>query len=321
MPTESLHDSSKSSASKKLVVVGSINMDLVLRCARLPTAGETILANQSTEVPGGKGANQAVAAARLGVPVAMIGRVGTDSFSDRLCRNLELEAIDISGVMPTPNSASGLAVIAVDAAGQNTIMVVPNANADLTPKDVDACIGLFQDANVVLLQLETPLATVMHTVRRAKSMGVKMVLDPAPAVHSLPPDLFCVDVMCPNQTEAQLLLGMPAESTDEAMMAALELVNRGTRIGIVTMGDRGAVVATDQGAKWYPPIAIQAVDATAAGDAFAAAFAVRWCETDSVDEAMRFANAAGAFSASHLGAQPSLPRRSDVHALLRQSAC
>ncbi len=131
--------------------------------------------DQSTEVPGGKGANQAVAAARLGVPVAMIGRVGTDSFSDRLCRNLELETIDVSGVMPTPNAASGLAVIAVDATGQNTIIVVPNA--DLTAKDVDACIGLLQDAAAVLLQLETPLATVLHTVRRAKQMGLKVVLD------------------------------------------------------------------------------------------------------------------------------------------------
>lgn len=295
-------------------------MDLVLRCASLPIAGETIVAAQSTEVPGGKGANQAVAAARLGAPVAMIGRVGTDSFSDRLCRNLELEGIDVSGVMPTQNAASGLAVIAVDALGQNTIMVVPNANADLTPKDIDACIGLFQDATAVLLQLETPLATVLHTVRRAKQMGLRVVLDPAPAIRSLPPELFCVDVMCPNQSEAHLILDMPAESIDEAMLVAQQLVNRGTRIGIVTMGEQGAVAATAQGVKWYPPCAIKAVDATAAGDAFAAGFAVRWCESDCVEEAITFANAAGAFAASQLGAQPSLPRRSDIDVMLRQPA-
>ena len=303
----------------RIVVVGSINMDLVVRCAILPTPGETILAQSSTEVPGGKGANQAVSAARLGARVWMIGRIGDDSFASRLHSGLVANGVDCSAVLRTESSASGIAIIGVQDNGQNQITVIPNANALLTPSDIDRFETVIKDASMLLLQLEIPMPTVVRAAAIARAHNVPILLDPAPAPHELPAELFSVDVMCPNQTEAAAILGRSVVTIDDAKLAARELFSRGVRIAIITLGADGVVVCSDEGCKLYNAPTIKAVDSTAAGDAFAAAFSVCQSNAESLDQKIRFACAAGAVAASRHGAQPSLPTRLDVESLLQRT--
>ncbi len=295
-------------------------MDLVVRCESLPRPGETILARSSTEVPGGKGANQAVAASRLGAKVNMIGRVGDDSFASKLLSGLHSNGVDTSSVLTTASIASGVAVIGVQDNGQNQIMVVPNSNGLLTPNDVDMFEAVIQNADILLLQLEIPLVTAVHAAAIARAHGVPVLLDPAPAPKEFPAELFNVDVMCPNQSEAAVILGRHVNTIDEAKSAAADLCSRGVRLAIVTLGGEGAIVCDGSTCTWRDAFAIDAVDTTAAGDAFAAAFAVCWIESNSVDQAMFFSCAAGALAASVHGAQPSLPSRRDVVSLLQRTA-
>jgi ribokinase len=302
-------------SSINIAVLGSINMDLVIRCRQLPRPGETIMADDSAEVPGGKGANQAVAASRLGATVQMIGRVGDDAFADRLLDNLAREGVGTALIRRSANCASGLAVVSVDKTGENSIIVVPGANRLLSVEDVSASADAIRDSDVLLLQLEVPLETVSAAAQLARDAAVPVILDPAPAPTELPAELRRVDVICPNQAETTAILGRPIESIEDARGAARELTRRGAKAAMITMGAEGAVVSNGKQVDWIEPFPVQAVDSTAAGDAFAAAVAVRLASGMSPVEAAQFGCAAGAVAATRHGAQPGMPSLADVASL------
>jgi ribokinase len=295
------------------VVAGSINLDLVVRSSRLPRPGETIIGRETQELAGGKGANQAVAAARLGGNLAMIGRVGDDAFGERLKAGLKAEGIDVSRVAVTPNCASGLAIVAVDDGGENAITVIPGANGRLTPADVRAAANLIAEADVLLLQLEVPLETVLSTIELAREHDTLVILDPAPAPASFPTQLLSVDLVCPNETEAAALTGIAIANLADAKRAAKRLLEMGTHYAIITLGSQGAILCGPDGRSHeIPSFEVQAVDTTAAGDAFAAALGVGLARGKPILEAVRYACAAGALAASRPGAQPAMPTAADI---------
>jgi ribokinase len=309
--------SSANGQSPRVLVVGSINMDLVVRSPRLPRPGETITGHDLREIPGGKGANQAVAAARLGAQVRMIGRVGDDAFGTRLRESLSRHGVDTTHVVHTPGCGSGVAVVAVVDTGENAITVIPGANGQLTPADVADREQLFATTDLLLLQLEIPLETVAASVHLARRHGVLTVLDPAPVREPLPADLLAVDLVCPNESEAAALTGLAVDDQPGAQRAACRLRELGARQAVVTMGPRGAVMVSAGGEYLsIPPFAVQAVDSTAAGDAFAAALGLQLALGQPHGTAGRFACAAGALAASRPGAQPAMPRRDEVEALM-----
>jgi len=301
-----------------VVVVGSINMDLVVRSTRLPAPGETLIGDSLSEIPGGKGANQAVGAARLGADVSLIGRLGDDGFGDTLRRALGVEGIQLDGVELTRECCSGVAIIGVEDSGQNCITVVPGANGRLTPDDVQRQALAIAQADVLLLQLEVPIQTVLAAIELAKTNDVLTILDPAPAIRDYPPELLSVDVVCPNESEAALLTGIEITTTESALRAAEKLQQLGARQVVITLGDKGAVFRDASGNSGHlEPFSVTTVDTTAAGDAFAAALGIRLAEGGSLQDAGRFACAAGAVAASRKGAQPGMPSRADVNALVR----
>lgn len=303
----------------KIVVVGSINLDLVVRCAALPRPGQTVTGDDLREHGGGKGANQAVAAARLGAHTTLIGRVGDDGAGERLRAGLATENVIVPSNLISTNTVSGTAIIAVERGGENHILLVPGANALLTPADVERHAEHIRKAQVLLLQLEIPTATVIAAARIARAAGVRVLLDPAPAPQHFDPALFAVDLLSPNRSEAESLVGRPLPTIAAVSDAAQELVARGAGTVVITLGADGAVLCADEKTLHLPTFTVNAVDATAAGDAFKAALAVRWAEGAPLEAAVRFALAAGALAASRAGAQPSLPRRHEVDALLAPS--
>lgn len=295
--------------SPRITVIGSINMDLVIRCSTLPGPGETVLANSAAEVCGGKGANQAVAAAKAGGRVAMAGRVGDDAFADRLLGNLQREKIDCRHVRRTEHCPSGVAVVAVEESGQNAILVVSGANGRVGVEDVQAAKEQIETSDIVLLQLEIPLPSVLAAIAIARAAGVRVVLDPAPAPSDWPAELLRVDLLCPNESEAARLTGLPVDSLEQAQAAASRLHALGAARVAITLGARGCLLFDGQRHHKIEPFSVRAVDATAAGDAFAGALAVRWAETQDLRRAVQFANAAGALAASTHGAQPGMADR------------
>ncbi len=310
-------------SAPRIAVVGSINADLVVRCARLPRPGETISARDVREVPGGKGANQAVAAARLGADVTMIGRVGDDAFGARLRSGLGSNGVDISHVLTTPDCASGLAIVAVEDSGENSIMIVPGANGRLTPDDVAAASALIREADILLVQLEVPLETTIAAIKLARDHGTPIILDPAPAPRfdehdaALLRELLQVDVACPNEAEALALTNVQIETVADAEQAACCLRSLGPKHGIVTLGARGAVLCeSDSRPTLIPSFDVTTVDTTAAGDAFAAALALRMAQHIPMAQAVRFACAAGALATSRPGAQPAMPTLAQIEAFL-----
>lgn len=306
--------------SSRITVLGSINMDLVIRCPHLPRPGETIIADTAVEVCGGKGANQAVAAARLGADVTMIGAVGDDAFADQLIGNLTCEGVDVAGVARRANCASGLAIVSVEHSGENSILVVPGANGRLGVAEALAAGELIRRSDTLLLQLEVPIDAVGEAIKIARASGTRVILDPAPAPPALPPELLQVDLICPNETEAALLLGRELGSLEDAQEAARELTRRGAANVIITLGVRGAVVAQGEAVHWIEPFTVTTVDSTAAGDAFTAAVAVHWAESSDLLVAARFASAAGAIAASRAGAQAIMPTRAEIEQLLQTGA-
>ncbi|MGD0004899.1 MAG: ribokinase [Anaerolineaceae bacterium] len=300
----------------KVVVVGSINMDLVARSQRIPHAGETVIGGDFRTVPGGKGANQAVAARRLGAQVRMLGRVGMDPFGSQLLDNLSRAGVDTISIGRDPQAASGIALIMVDDAGQNSILVAPGANMLLASADMDAAEEVIASAQVMLLQLEIPLETVVRAVQIGHAHGVKVVLNPAPA-QPLPPELTrLVDVLVPNEFEAALLTGLPVDSDEQIRVAASALRATGAVNVIITLGGRGALLATAEGFQHFPAFPVKPVDTTAAGDAFVGCLGAALAEGCTLEEAMRWGSAAGALSTTKKGAQPSLPQRKEVEKLL-----
>jgi ribokinase len=298
-----------------VVVIGSVNMDLVARTPRLPGAGETVLgAGDLLSIPGGKGANQAVAAARLGADVFMVGRVGDDAFGRTLANGLRGEGVNTRFVKRTPGVASGCASILVDARGENCIVVSPGANARVTPADVDAAELIIRRAAVVVLQLEIPLPTVRRAVALARRHGVPTVLDPAPVPPGgLPDALYRVDVLTPNEHEAAQLVGAAGRQPDAL---ASKLMSRGPREVVLKLGAKGSLLLDSAGATLRAkPFPVKAIDSTAAGDAFTGALAVAIAEGMPREASLRFANAAGALCCTKLGAQPALPTRREVDRL------
>lgn len=295
-----------------IVVVGSINMDLVVRCASLPVAGQTIAAESASEVCGGKGANQAVAAAKAGGRVRMLGRVGSDAFANRLMTNLAQHHVDCSTVLRTSECSSGLAIVAVENSGQNSILLLAGANGHVSTADVQAAHAMIAEADILLLQLEVPVAAVVEAIHIASQNHVRCILDPAPVARDFSDALLQVDLVCPNETEAAEITGLPVASVADAERAARQLHDRGVKHVVITLGDNGAVVLTDGAFHHIRPQSVDAVDTTAAGDAFAGALAVYWAETDDLLEAVRFASVAGAIAATRHGAQPSLATRSEI---------
>ena len=299
-----------------IAVVGSLNMDLVIRSPRIPRPGETILGGEFHTVPGGKGANQAVAAARLGARVSMIGRVGQDAFAAPLLDNLIAADIDHAFVLQDAKSATGVALIVVDDNGENSIVVSSGANMRLSPVDVEAAEAAIAAADLLVLQLEVPLETVIRSAELGRAHGVQVVLNPAPA-QPLPPKLLSmIDVLVPNESEAALLTGMPTGTRAEAAEAVDELLGSGVGTVILTLGERGALPARNGEMQIVPAFEVEPVDTTAAGDAFVAGLAVALAEGRELYEAVRWGNAAGGLAATKLGAQTSLPTRQALEQLL-----
>ncbi len=312
-----------------IVVIGSINMDLVVRCPRHPRPGETVLGSDFDTYPGGKGANQAVAAARAAgsgpgsLAVAMLGRVGDDGFGRTLLQGMADAGVAVEGVRVDPDHPTGVAVITVDASGENAIVVAPGANGYVSAADVEAAAPLIAGARFVLLQLEIPLPAVARAVQLARQAGVGVLLDPAPAPPApLPGDLLAgVEVVTPNEGEAEALTGVAAGDTAGAMAAARALLDRGCRRALVTLGARGAVLAVaGDGPRLIPGFKVRAVDATGAGDAFSGALAVALAEGRNWEQAVRFAHAAAALAVTRRGAQSSLAGRRAIDRFLATGA-
>ncbi|MEW6252966.1 MAG: ribokinase [Planctomycetota bacterium] len=301
-----------------VVVVGSANMDLVVRAAEIPSAGQTVLGRDFHRIPGGKGGNQAVAAARLGARVAFVGRVGADEFGRSLRDALESEQINCTRLLETPGAPSGVALIVVADAGENAICVAAGANGRLSPADIDAAEELIATARVCVLQLEIPLDTAVRAAALARRHGVEVVLDPAPAPAALPPELLAVDILTPNTSEAARLIGMPCLG-DAPARAAVQLHACGAKAVVMKLGHAGAYLSAPPVERLFPAHSVQVVDTTAAGDAFTAGLAVARAAGHSLEEAVCFANAAGALACTRLGAQPSLPHRAEVEALVRRA--
>jgi ribokinase len=293
-----------------ILVIGSLNADLVVRAERFPAPGETIRGGDLATIPGGKGANQAVAAARLGSRVAMIGRVGADAFGATLIQNLERNGVEAAGVVRDDSAATGTAIIVVDAHGQNSIVLSPGANGRLTPADLpQASLG---GARLLLLQLEIPLETVVHAARLAGEKGLRVLLNPAPA-RDLPDELLAAaDFLLPNETELALLSKRPVADIASAESAARNLIGRGARTVIVTLGAQGALVVDKDKAAHVPPYPVQVVDTTAAGDAFIGGFGAALLRGNSLEDAVQYACACGALAVTRFGAQPSLPAKEEV---------
>lgn len=302
-----------------VVVVGSSNTDMVVKTAELPKPGETVVGGTFVMAAGGKGANQAVAAARLGAKTTFIAKVGDDLFGGQAVEGYQKEGIDTRWVLRDPARPTGVALILVDQRGENLISVASGANEALSPEDMDAAAEVLRSADIVVMQLETPLPTVCRAAEIAAAAGVPVILDPAPAPnHPLPDELLRhVTYLKPNESEAERLTGVAVTDVASAQAAADRLLAAGPRAVIVTLGPRGALVVEKAGAGTVIPAhVVSAVDTTAAGDAFSGALAVALARGEPLLDAARFAAVAGALAASRMGAQPSLPTEAEVRAAL-----
>jgi ribokinase len=303
-----------------VVVFGSINMDLVVRAARLPSPGQTIIGQTFFAAPGGKGANQAVACARLGVDSHMIGRIGADSFGDTLRRGLAGYGVDTSGVGIADSAPSGVALITVDDSAENTIVVIPGANGLVDDHDLQRLHAALDTARVLLLQLEVPLAAVMQAAQAAHQRGITVILDPAPA-QPLPADLYpLVHILTPNESEAESLVGFAVRDAATAARAAQALHQRGIRNALIKMGAQGVYWSQQRNGsasgRLMQAFPVEAVDTVAAGDAFNGGVAVALHDGLALEDAIQWGLAAGAISVTRHGAQPSMPTRAEVMAML-----
>lgn len=303
---------------RDILVIGSLNMDMVIRTPHIPAPGETISGQFSAYLPGGKGANQACAAGKLGGSAAMLGMVGRDEFGDALMESLRDAGTDTS-LIGRSDSHTGQAIIYVSDAGDNSIVVLPGANADCGAAFVAAHETEIAASRFVMLQLEIPLDAVCAAAELAAKHGRKVVLNPAPAAGPLPGKLLkTVDFLTPNETELSLLTGLPVENERDAEAAAKLLLAQGVRCVLATLGEKGALCVTANETRLFPARRVQPVDTTAAGDTFNAAFTVRMAEGASMAEAIRFANAAAAISVTRPGAQPSIPSRAETDAMMQE---
>jgi ribokinase len=303
-------------SKNSILVVGSSNTDMIIKVERIPKPGETILGGEFASAAGGKGANQAVGAARAGGAVTFIARVGQDMFGDKAVAGFIADGINVEYVVRDPASPSGVALIFVGQNGENSIAVASGANANLTPADLRKAKNAFRQSNVVVLQLETPLKTVEAAAELAAMADARVILNPAPA-RPLPDELLQrVYLLTPNESEAELLTGMPVNDEAAAAKAADALLARGVHNVIITLGARGAFVAGRRARGLVEGYKVKPVDTTGAGDVFNGTLAVALAEGKSLLDAARFASAAAAISVTRLGAQTSAPRRDEIDQLL-----
>ncbi len=304
----------------RVLVVGSINMDLIVQCERVPEQGETIHGDAWRTAPGGKGANQAVSCSRLGAETAMVGRVGEDEFGARLRAGLASDGVDVEAVRADREAPSGAALILLEEAAHNRIVVIKGANARLGDEDVAGAGRLLKQADIVLMQLEVPVRIVKAVAAQARACGVRSLLDAGPATAEavaagLP---ALVDLTSPNQVEAQAFTGLPVRDLPEAREAARRLVEMGARDVVLKLGEEGCYWLGAEGEQHVPAFTVEPVDTTAAGDAFTGCLAVSLAQGVAMPEAMRRANAAGALACLKLGAQPSMPTADALEVFLRE---
>jgi ribokinase len=304
-------------AMADILVIGSLNADLVVRTPHFPAPGETIQGADLVIIPGGKGANQAVAAARLGASVAMIGCVGADAFGATLIENLKQNHIDATGVLRDGAAATGTAIIIVDSNGENSIVLSPGANGKVSHREIES--GAMADAKLLLLQLEIPMEAVLHSARLAKDNGVRVILNPAPA-REIPDELLEIaDYLVPNETELGLLAGTTITDKDSLEAAAGSLVARGATNVIVTLGEKGAMIVNKSGNEYVTSFSVKPVDTTGAGDAFIGGMASLLMQHKSLKDAVKYGCACGALATTKFGAQPSLPTAHEVREFLRST--
>ncbi len=302
-----------------VVVLGGINMDLVTLAPRFPEAGETIVGTEFLTYPGGKGANQALAAARTGARVAMVGRIGNDIFGPQAIASLSKAGVDVTGVTVSQGASTGIAVINIDESAQNRIIQVLGANDTCGYAEVERVLRLLDRASVLLLQLEVSVELSLRVAQGAAARGTTVILDPSP-VRPIPSEFYsCCHIITPNETDAQALVGTPVVDRASAALAAGTLLNRGIPTVVVKLGPLGAYYATQQGGDYLRAFPVEAVDSVGAGDAFNGALAVAIAEGSDLTQAVRMASAAGALAVTRVGAQDSMPFRQEVDALLRVS--
>jgi ribokinase len=296
----------------KVTVVGSFNFDLVVRTPRMPVKGETILGGPFFMGPGGKGANQAVAAARLGADVTMVVKLGKDTFGDIAQQNLIQEGIRPDFIARTDETHTGTGTIILDASGENMIVVAAGANNLVRPADVDNAREAIVSADILVVQLEIPLESVERAVSIAHEAGVQVLLNPAPGRKLHNALLRQVNVLTPNETETELITGLPVKSLKDAEAAGRHLLSMGVEATVITMGSQGAMVVTRDLVKHVPGRRVEVVDTTGAGDAFSGALAVALAEGQALTDAVRFATVAASIQVTRMGTAPAMPRRSEV---------
>ena len=301
-----------------ILVIGSINMDLTTYVPKLPRPGETLRGSSYITVPGGKGSNQAVAAARLGAKTRFIGRVGDEGFGKEVLEIVSGEAVDVSQVILDPDHGTGLAVISVDETAQNSIIIIPGANNALDESDVERAKALSGDTKVLMLQLEVPVEVSLSAARFARENGITVIFDPAPAA-AIPDEAYSlIDYITPNETETEALVGIMPANPGEAAQAAGILRQRGTQNAIIKMGAQGAYFQGPQGEGFMPALKVDAIDTVAAGDAFNAGLAVALEEGKNLEVAVRWGAAAGAIATTRKGALPAMPFRAELEKLLAE---
>ena len=304
-----------------VVVFGSINIDLVVEVSHLPVKGETVIGNGFFISTGGKAANQAVALAKLGIPVHLIGQIGDDSFGQTLLQNLKTAGVKTDKITINPHTHSGIASITVDEQGQNTITCAAGANRLVGEPELAQLRALLPKTKVVMLELGVPLSSILAAARDARASGCCLILDPAPAKSNLPDELYqLVDIITPNEIEASQLVGFTVDGVTTARQAATFLHQMGARKVIITLGNQGAFCSTQEESFWVKPIPVKVVDAVAAGDAFNGALAAALASGKSLREAVEWGNIAGALSVTKNGAQPSLPDLDSFMKMLSEKA-
>lgn len=295
-----------------VLVIGSANMDLVASVKAFPKPGETIFGNDFAMHPGGKGANQAVCCARLGGEIQFIGKMGNDVYRDKLVESMSSAGVGLEPLMIEPEAATGIAMILVDSAGENEIVVISGSNMKLTPDDIESKRDVFKTVSLVLLQLEIPVETVSHAVAIGREAGITTVLNPAPA-RELPDDVLSrLDFLTPNETEVEILTGVPVTDIASAETAARSLLNRGVKNVIITLGERGCFWMHASGSRAFRAIRVHATDTTAAGDAFNGALALALARDEAPQQAIEFAVKVAAYSVTKAGAQSSMPTMQDI---------
>ena len=296
---------------KNICVIGSLNMDLVVNVDTMPKPGQTIIGSNFKEVPGGKGANQAVAMARLNGNVTMIGKVGEDGFGQTLINSLKNDKVDTTYIQ-TAKGATGVALITVDKNAQNSIVVSPGANFEVKEDDIDNNIEAIKNSDIVVLQLETPLDTIKYALNKAKELNKYTILNPAPAVKLDDEIIKNVDLLTPNETELEIISGVSIETEEDIQKASQIMIEKGVKELIVTLGSKGSLYINKEKSMFKKAYKVEAVDTTAAGDSYTGALAVALSQDKGMEEAMDFASKVGALSVLKEGAQSSLPTLEDV---------